>query len=168
MSRTLHRAGRIAWLAALSFTFTAACGDGSVAGPTEPLDRTTRARPFTVQLDVNDLDALSDRCQVRVIADARGGSAGAFAEWDHLTGSSLDPDTGELIGVPRTQELFPDVFSHERIEAGESQQGVVDLELYRRQPDEQVVVRLQFRYRVADDGTGNRQERTTELFHTCQ
>ena len=149
----------------------AGCSEGSPAAPTAPSTGIrSRTAPFSLTLRVHELDRLNDaQCQIRVIAEANGGQVGSYAEWDKLQGSSFDVNTREYIGVTRTQQLFPDVFTDGQIRPGETQQGIVDLDLYRREAGVAVLVEFEFHYWVAEDATsGANVKRMAKISHQCQ
>lgn len=143
-------------------------GSDSLTSPAPPPPAPTSA--FSLRLSVNDLDRLDDQnCNIRVIAEASGGQIGAFAEWGELEGRSFDVQTGEFIGVSRVRQLSPEIFASDRIQTGEDQQGTVDLELFRREEGEPVLVELDFHYVVRGDGvSGSEDERVVNLSHKCQ
>ncbi|MFQ5678748.1 MAG: hypothetical protein ACE5HP_04750 [Gemmatimonadota bacterium] len=164
------RIGTPALLTGLMMTSVAL--GGCSGGTTEPEPTTFQRRapssvPFSVTLRVDDLDRLSNRCDIRVIADAKGGGARSSAEWGKLEGSSFDALTREFVGVSRTQEIFPDVFPAGEIRPGEEQQGQIDLDWFRREEGAKVLVKLEFHYFV-DEGTGAHEERIARLEHECE
>lgn len=112
------------------------------AGPriTEPTDA-----PFALRLRSDHID--ESQCAVRVTAVAEGGRNGAHATWDELEGRSYDFETQELVRR-RTQPLYPEVFEAPTIESGNTQWGQVDLEWFRHDADEPVLVELEFHARL--------------------
>jgi hypothetical protein len=142
----------------------AGCGENPM-GPQDVTRQnpTDNAAPFSLKVLIHELD--EELCQVRVTAVTRGGQDGSYAEWGELEGSSYDGNTGEYIGVSRTQQLYPDVFDAQRMETDETQWGELDLELYRRNEGTAVLVKLEFHYWVLEDG--RREERVAKYEHSC-
>ncbi len=141
-------------------------GCGSMTSPVEnPSNDTPRAAAasFKVSLSVTELD--ESVCRIEVIASTRGGANGAYAEWRDLKASAYDPNTGEYIGISRTQQLHPDVFDGNRLYPGDEQRGTVDLERFRRDEGQQVMVELEFYYSAVENG--EYQERMATITHDC-
>ena len=141
-------------------------GCGSMTEPVEDGANDTprtAAASFKVALSVTELD--ESVCRIEVIAATRGGGNGAYAEWRDLKASAYDPNTGEFIGNSRTQQLHPDVFDANRLYAGEEQRGMIDLERFRRDEGEQVMVELEFYYAAVENG--EYQERMANITHDC-
>jgi len=147
----------------------AGCG-ASVTGPGErperPQDNPT-ASPLRVRLSVEQLD--DKICQVRLTAAAKGGENGSYAEWGDMRVRSYDANTGNLIAMSQTQQIYPDVFDERLIGSGETQWGEVDFERFRRDAAMEVFVELDLTYQVIGDGAdGQDQEFVAKYTHSCR
>ncbi len=118
---------------------------------------------FKVSLSLTELD--ESVCQVEVTAVTRGGGNGAYGVWQELKGRAYDARTGEFIGISRTQQLHPAVFDADRINAGQTQWGTVDLERFRRNAGDPVMVELEFYYSAVENG--EYQDRMVQTTHNC-
>lgn len=131
------------------------------------VERTERAEaPFELRLRSDHMD--ESNCTVRVTATAEGGGNTAHAVWGELEGRSYDFDTYELLRS-RTQPLHPDVFEAPWIRTGQTQWGQIDLEWFRRDADEPVLVELEFHARLHRAGESDPGEpQVTQLTLSCR
>lgn len=141
-------------------------GCGSMTAPIDDTDN-DRVRPttrvFAVTVGVVELD--ESLCRIEVIAGTRGGDDGAYAEWRDLRARAFDPNTGDYIGNARTQQLYPNVFDADRLYRGDEERGVIDLERFRRDEGQRVMVELEFYYTAWEKG--EYQDRVATVNHDC-
>lgn len=140
-------------------------GCGSTTAPVPNPGNTTAspsAAPLEVSLSVTQMD--ESVCRIEVTAVTRGGEKGAYAVWQELEGRAYDAITGEFIGI-RTLQLYPGVFDADRINAGQTQWGTLDLELFRREAGDPVIVDLEFYYSAVENG--EYLDRMVETTHSC-
>lgn len=151
----------------MSAVTLAGCG-ASVTGPSGQSEL-TRANPTPSPLRVRlSVEQLDDKvCQVRLTAAAMGGQTGSYAEWGDMEVRSYDANTGELISMPRTQQIYPDVFDDRLIGSGETQWGELDFERFRRDEGMEVLVELDLTYKVVG-ADGQDQEFVAQYTHSCQ
>ncbi len=121
------------------------------------------AASFKVSLSLMELD--ESVCRIEVTAATRGGENGSYGLWQELKGRAYDANTGEFIGNARTQQLHPDVFDEDRINAGQTQWGTLDLEWFRREAGDPVIVELEFYYSAVENG--EYQDRMIKTSHSC-
>lgn len=141
-------------------------GCGSMTAPIDDQPEDTRpvvAASFKVSLSVTEMD--ESVCRIKVTATTRGGDEAAYGLWQELKARAYDANTGDFIGNARTQQLHPEVFDADRINAGQTQWGTLNLELFRRQPGDQVVVELEFYYSAVENG--GYQDRMAKTTHSC-
>lgn len=140
-------------LAALSF--------GACQSPTAPTPRPTPEveldAAFSLELGLMNPPMGGD-CVVTLTAAAKGGERDAFAVWGVLEAQYLNPDTRDWEDL-RPQNLH-EVFLGERITTGETQTATLDLECYRRDPGEEVTVRLLLHWVVNENGEEMYRSRT--------
>jgi hypothetical protein len=142
-------------------------GCSSTTAPIDDQTNVTRpvaAASFKVSLSVTEMD--ESVCRIEVTATTRGGDDGAYGVWQQLRARAYDAKTGEFIGNARTQQLHPDVFDTDRINAGQTQWGMLNLELFRREAGDQVVVELEFYYSAVENG--GYQDRMAKTTHSCR
>lgn len=138
---------------------------GGCHSPTGPLLLTPKVEldaAFTLELGLMNPPIGGD-CIVTLTAAATGGDREAFAEWGALEAQYLDPETSEWEDL-RPQKLH-EVFLGERIMTGETQTATLDLECYRRDPGEEVTVRLRLHWVVSENG--EEVERSSTLIAEC-
>lgn len=119
------------------------------APPPPPPPEPDLDEAFTLQLGLMS-PPTGGKCVVTLTAAARGGNRNAFAEWGTLEAEYLDPETSKWEGL-RPQNLH-EVFLGERIMTGETQTATLDLECYRRDPAEEMTVRLRLHWVVNENG----------------
>jgi hypothetical protein len=141
-------------------------GCGSTTAPIDDRSNGTphaAAASFKVSLSLTELD--ESVCRIEVTATTWGGETGAYGLWQELKARAYDAHTGEFIGNARTQQLHPDVFDEDRINAGQTEWGTLDLELFRREAGDQVIVELEFYYSAVENG--EYQDRMAKTSHSC-
>ncbi len=149
-------------------TAVALVGCGGVTGPEErpePRQPNPIASPLRVSVSVEQLD--DKVCQVRLTAAAKGGENGSYAEWGDMEVRSYDANTGMLIAMSQTQQIYPDVFDERLIGSGETQWGEVDFERFRRDAGMEVLVELYLTYKVVG-ADGQDQEFVAQYTHSCR
>lgn len=135
-------------------------------GPTGPRPAQRSDAPFTLLVRSDHMD--ESQCAIRITATATGGPDDAYAAWGELEGHSYDFDTNQQVRS-RTQMLHPDVFEAARIATGETQWGQVDLEWFRRDAAEPVLVELEFHAVLHEEGgSGPGETKVTPLTVTCR
>jgi hypothetical protein len=100
-------------------------------------------------------------------AAAKGGENGSYAEWGDMEVRSYDANTGMLIAMSQTQQIYPDVFDERLIGSGETQWGEVDFERFRRDAGMEVLVELYLTYKVVG-ADGQDQEFVAQYTHSCR
>lgn len=137
--------------------------------PCGPFDPDCRPPPPPRPFDLNVVpDEPDPNCLVDLTASTIGGKDGTYAVWGDLRARRLDPSTGKYEEVRHLLGQPSSIFGEDRIRKGDAQFGEIDLRCFIREPGEEAVVKLEFRYSVVEDGAPVEGERSLTLELKCR
>jgi hypothetical protein len=87
--------------------------------------------------------------------------------WGEMIARVWDPTIGDFRPVPHTIPEPSGIFGADRIRKGHAQFGQVDIACFQREPGEEVLVRLEIKYTIVEDGAPVEGEESVMLELGC-